>query len=35
MKTFCSAALIMSAQLAYAAIVADGIWTGFDWYNTI
>jgi hypothetical protein len=26
-------ALILPVQLAYAAIVADGPWTGNDWYD--
>ena len=32
-KTIYSIALLLSTQLAYAAIVADGPWTGADWYN--
>ena len=32
-KTAYSLALILSAQIANAAIVADGLWTGNDWYD--
>jgi len=33
MKIIYSAALLLSAELANAAIVADGLWTGQDWYD--
>ena len=32
-KTIYSVALLLSAEFASAAIVADGIWTGHDWYD--
>ena len=34
MRTIYGVALIASAQLANAAIVEDGIWTGNDWYDS-
>ena len=33
MNKIYSLALLSSAHLAYGAIVADGLWTGYDWYD--
>ena len=35
MKMNLSLALVLCAKQAYAAIAADGIWTGNDWYDTV